>query len=118
MTTISEKTTDMQTDTKINDDKLIGQPETVGEQLGRESLIIVNGRQRKIKGNIVSFEEAVKIAFPSGPSRPDIKYSVTYGNALKPHRDGELDPGQKVVVKPGRKPHEETSFCVTETILS
>lgn len=90
----------------------------IEEELARESRVIVNGRQRTIEGRVVSFEEAVKIAFPNGPSKPDVKYSVTYGNAVKPHRDGELDPGQKVTVKPGNNPNEETSFCVTETILS
>lgn len=92
--------------------------ERIEEELARESRIIVNGRERTIKGRTVSFEQAVRIAFPYGPSRPDIKYSVTYGNAVSPHRDGELDPGQKVIVKHGGNPHEETSFCVTETILS
>jgi hypothetical protein len=84
----------------------------------RESSIIVNGRQRTLEGRVVRFEEVVKIAFPNGPSNPNTKYSVTYGNAVKPHRDGELDPGQEVTVKPGNNPHAETSFCVTETILS
>jgi len=92
--------------------------EKIEEELVRESHIIVNGRTRTVEGRIVSYEEAVKLAFPSGPTRPDIRYTVTYRNAVKPHHMGELDVGQRVTVKHGKNPLEETVFNVTETVLS
>jgi hypothetical protein len=92
--------------------------QSIEEKLSHESHIKVNGRGRTIEGRKVSYEEAIKFAFPHGPSKPDVRYTVTYHNALKPHHAGELDAGQSVIGKHGRKPHEETVFNVTETVLS
>ena len=66
----------------------------------------------------MSFEEVVKLAFPSGPSKPNTKFTVTYRNAAQVPAMDELDPGQTVKVKPGRNPEDETIFNVTETVLS
>lgn len=88
-----------------------------GEQL-RHSEIIVNGRKRTISGDIVSFDEVVKLAFPAGASKPNTKFTVTYRNAAQVPAMGEMDPGQTVKVKPGRERENETIFNVTETVLS
>lgn len=94
------------------------QIEEIAEELARESKIKVNGRTRMVEGHEVSFEEVVKLAFPSGPTKPNTKFTVTYRNAAQVPAMGELDPGQSVKVKPGRHPDEETIFNVTETVLS
>jgi sRNA-binding protein len=92
--------------------------ELVGEALERESKIKVNGRPRTVEGRKVSYEEVVKLAFPNGPSKPNMKFTVTYRNAASVPVAGELDPGQSVHVKPGHNPLNETIFNVTETVLS
>jgi sRNA-binding protein len=92
--------------------------ERIEEELGRESRIKVNGRTRTIEGHKASYEEVVKLAFPSGPSKPNTKFTVTYRNAASVPAMGELDPGQSVRVKPGCTPLDETIFNVTETVLS
>lgn len=84
----------------------------------RESEIIVNGRRRSVEGRIVDFEEVVKLAFPTGPTKANTRFTVTYRNAAQVPAAAEMDPGQRVKVKPGRNPKNETIFNVTETVLS
>jgi multiubiquitin len=88
------------------------------QELARESKIKVNGRTRVVEGREVSFEEVVKLAFPSGPTKPNTKFTVTFRNAAQVPASGELDPGQRVRVKLGDTPVNETIFNVTETVLS
>jgi hypothetical protein len=67
--------------------------------------IVINGQQESWKDVHMTYEQVVRLAFPSGPF--DILYSVTYAN---PHgHDGTLAPGQKVTVKEGM------SFNVVKT---
>jgi sRNA-binding protein len=94
------------------------QLEEIEEELGRESKIKVNGRTRTIEGLEISFEEVTKLAFPTGPTKPNTKLTVTFRNAHQVPAMGELDAGQSVKVKSGRNPLDETIFNVTETVLS
>jgi Multiubiquitin len=62
-------------------------------------VVIVNGQPHPVESQIVSYEEIVKIAYPTPPS-PDTRYTVTYRNAKEP-KEGSLAPGQSVEVKKG-----------------
>lgn len=88
------------------------------EEVAHDSKIKVNGRTRVIEGREIDFEEVVKLAFPSGHTKPNTKFTVTFRNAAQVPAMGELDPGQTVKVKPGRHEQDETIFNVTETVLS
>lgn len=68
-------------------------------------LIVINGQQETVHDRHLTYEQVVRLAFPTGPF--DILYSVTYAN-LHGH-DGTLAPGQKVTIKDG------TSFNVIKT---
>jgi sRNA-binding protein len=92
--------------------------EQIAEELAKESRIKVNGRPRTIEGHVACFAEVVKFAYPTGPTKPNTKFTVTYRNVAQVPAMGELDPGQCVRVKQGCNPMEETSFNVTETVLS
>jgi hypothetical protein len=92
--------------------------ESNGEELTRESRIKVNGRTRVIEGRAINFEALTKLAFPSGLTKPNTKFTITFRNAAQVPAMGELDPGQSVKVKPGRDPEDETVFNVIETVLS
>lgn len=92
--------------------------EEIAEELARESKIKVNGRTRTVEGREVSFQEVVKLAFPTGPTQANTKFTVTFRNAAQVPAMGELDPGQTVKVKSGRDAENETIFNVTETVLS
>jgi len=92
--------------------------EEIAEELARESKIKVNGRTRTVEGHEVRFEEVVKLAFPTGATQPNTKFTVTFRNAAQVPTMGELDPGQTVKVKRGHNAENETIFNVTETVLS
>lgn len=77
----------------------------------RETEIIVNARKRTVKGNEVSFEEIVQLAFP-GSHDPTVAFSMTFRHAASEPHAGELGPGGHVKVKNG------TIFNVTKTIRS
>lgn len=67
--------------------------------------IVVNGKQRTVTEKSISYDQAVRIAFPEGPF--DFLYTVAYAN---PHgKDGTLAPGQDTNVKDGM------SFNVVKT---
>jgi len=71
-------------------------------------VIIVNGEQKPVESRSVSYEEVVKLAFPTPPS-PETRFTVSYRKAEKPH-EGSLAPGQSVEVK-----KEGTIFNVKPT---
>lgn len=59
--------------------------------------IIVNGEPKTVEDEQVSYEEVVKLAYPTPPF-PDTMFTVTYRNAKKP-KEGTLVEGQSVEVK-------------------
>lgn len=61
--------------------------------------IIVNGREREVSDHKLTYQQVVKLAFPSDPVDPNTIYTVAYAN---PHgHDGTLVDGQEVVIKKG-----------------
>jgi hypothetical protein len=77
----------------------------------RETEIIVNARKRKVKGDKVTFEEIVQLAFP-GSHDPSVAFSMTFRHAASEPHSGELGAGGHVKVKDG------TVFNVTKTVRS
>jgi len=73
------------------------------EDVGHEKAveIIVNGRQKEVKSEELSFEQIVALAFPTPPTGSNIVYTITYrkGNGNKP--EGTLTPGESVKIKDG-----------------
>lgn len=63
--------------------------------------IIVNARQKKWSEKEISFEQVVKLAFPTPPPGENIVCTVTYrkGEGHKP--EGTLTEGERVKVKDG-----------------
>lgn len=65
----------------------------------KTSTIIVNGRQREVSGQSISYAQIVKLAFPDDQVNETIEYTVAYAN---PHgKDGTLVNGQEVHIKEG-----------------
>ena len=73
----------------------------------KEYRIIVNGEEKTIDSNIVTYDEATKLAYPVSPA-PNTIYSVSFERAVDP-QEGELVAGQQVEIKDG------TEFDVTLT---
>ena len=70
--------------------------------------VIVNGQRHTVESRIMSYEEVVKLAYPTPPS-PDTRYTVTYRNAEE-SKQGSLAPGHSVEIK-----KEGTIFNVKAT---
>lgn len=63
------------------------------------SMIVINGRQREVSGQSISYSQAVQLAFPDDQANETIEYTVAYAN---PHgKDGTLVNGQDVHIKEG-----------------
>ena len=73
----------------------------------KEFTIYVNGTPEEWKGRTISFDEVVKLAFPTPPF-PNTEYQVVYAEA-QGNKEGTLAEGQEVRIKEG------TQFDVTAT---
>lgn len=74
--------------------------------------IVVNGKAKKIDQQVLTYDEVVKLAFPTPPGDGDIIYLVSFNNADQDPKKGDLVAGQSVKVRNG------TSFDVRHTVRS
>ena len=63
--------------------------------------IIVNGRERIVTSDELSFSEVLALAFDPVPSGPNWEFTVTYRDGAGRPPDGRLRPGGEVKVKDG-----------------
>jgi len=61
--------------------------------------IIVNARQKRWEKKKISFDQVVKLAYPTPPAGQCIVYTVTYHNGPRANREGTMVDGDKVKVK-------------------
>ncbi len=67
----------------------------------RDFVIIVNGQKKTVTTKTVTFDEIVKLAFPTPPSGANILYTVSYEDGPKVNPQGSLKEGGTVKVKDG-----------------
>jgi hypothetical protein len=67
----------------------------------KEVTIVVNGTQKAVQKDDLTFDEIVKLAFDNPPYGENTLFSITYrrGHGNKP--EGILAPGETVKVKEG-----------------
>ncbi len=63
--------------------------------------IIVNAREKKWEKKTISFDQVVKLAYPTPPAGQCIVYTVTYHNGPRANPEGTMVDGDKVKVKDG-----------------
>lgn len=63
--------------------------------------IIVNGRQKTVDENVLTFEQVVALAFPTPPTGENIVFTVTFRKARGERHEGILHPGEDVKIKEG-----------------
>ena len=73
--------------------------------------IVVNGRPRTVETQVLTFDDVVKLAFPT-PPEGDIIYTVVFHNADQDPSNGTLVAGKTVTIRNG------TSFDVKHAIRS
>ena len=66
-----------------------------------EFTIIVNGKQKTVKGESVSYSEVVQLGFKDPPTGPNISFSITYEDGPHANPQGSLSEGGHVKVKDG-----------------
>ena len=64
-------------------------------------LITVNGRQKQVERDELSFDELVDIAFDDPARGPQIVFTITFREAGGRIPEGELDEGQRLKVRDG-----------------
>ena len=64
-------------------------------------LITVNGRQRQVERDELSFDELVDLAFDDPARGPQIVFTITFREAGGRMPEGELDEGQRLKVRDG-----------------
>jgi hypothetical protein len=67
----------------------------------RDFVIIVNGQKKTVTTKTVTFDEIVKLAFPTPPSGANILYTVSYEDGPKANPQGSLKEGGTIKVKDG-----------------
>lgn len=67
----------------------------------KDFVIIVNGQKKTVTTKAVTFDEIVKLAFPTPPSGANILYTVSYEDGPKVNPQGSLKEGGTVKVKDG-----------------
>ena len=63
--------------------------------------IIVNGRERQVEKDELSFEDIIALAFDPVPTGPNIEFTVTYRRGPKERPQGTLTAGHSVKIKQG-----------------
>ncbi|NVK84836.1 MAG: multiubiquitin domain-containing protein [Cytophagia bacterium] len=84
-----------------------GQKPNAAPGQNKEITIYVNGTPEIWKGRTISFDEVVKLAYPT-PPYPNTEYQVVYAEA-QGNKEGTLAEGQEVKIKEG------TQFDVSAT---
>jgi len=64
--------------------------------------IIINGRERTVTHDVLTFNQVVVLAnYP--PPKDGVEYQVTYEHAVSPKHAGDMIQGETVTVKNGTK---------------
>ena len=63
--------------------------------------IVVNGRQKQVESEELSFDELVDLAFDDPARGPQIVFTITFRDAGGRVSEGELDEGQRLKVRDG-----------------
>jgi hypothetical protein len=72
-----------------------------GPPVHREFTIIVNGQKKVVTAKRVTFDQIVKLAFPTPPSGANILYTISYEDGPPANPQGSLKEGETVKVKNG-----------------
>ena len=79
----------------MSEDKLVGRPDD------KSFSIVVNGRQRDVESEELTFDELVDLAFDDPARGPQIVFTITYREAGGRVTEGELDEEQRLKVRDG-----------------
>lgn len=84
-------------------------PDTNAHQSEKSVTIIVNGKQKVVAKDSISYDDVIALAFDTLPSGDGVQFSVTYTKGHHDNPKGSLVEGQAVKAKEGME------FDVTPT---
>jgi hypothetical protein len=67
----------------------------------KEFTIIVNGQKKVVTTKRVTFDQIVKLAFPTPPNGANILYTISYEDGPPANPQGSMTEGERVKVKNG-----------------
>jgi hypothetical protein len=67
----------------------------------KQFTVFVNGRQKVVTSERLSFDQIVALAFDTPPSGPNILFTVTFRKGDDEKKEGTLVEGQTVKIKDG-----------------
>ncbi|MEP1781756.1 multiubiquitin domain-containing protein [Reichenbachiella sp.] len=67
----------------------------------RDTIIIVNGRERKAKSKELTFDQVVELAFGQIDLNPNICYTITYKRGPGQNPEGSMVEGDSVIINKG-----------------
>jgi hypothetical protein len=73
----------------------------MAEQKSHEYHVIVNGRERTVDHDVLTYDQVVALAPNLPPPVEGVEYHVTYRHAVAPKKEGDLIQGETVTVKNG-----------------
>ena len=79
----------------MSEDNPVGRPDD------KTFSITVNGRQREVEREELSFDDLVDLAFDDPARGPQIVFTITFREADGRIVEGELDEGQRLKVRDG-----------------
>lgn len=77
--------------------------EVIAEKNKREITIYINGEEKKVNKEKITYEEVIILAFGSYDSSEGVTYTITYYKGQSHHPNGVLVEGQPVMVKKGMR---------------
>jgi len=70
---------------------------------GKQTTIVVNGREKTVEGDVIAFEEVVALGLDPVPTGPNVVITVTFSDARGPKHDGTLTVGHSVEIRNGTR---------------
>ena len=77
--------------------------EVIAEKNKREITIYIDGEEKKVNKQKITYEEVIILAFGSYDSSEGVTYTITYYKGQSHHPNGVLVEGQSVMVKKGMR---------------
>ena len=77
--------------------------EVIAVKNKREITIYINGEEKKVNKEKITYEEVIILAFGSYDSSEGVTYTITYYKGQSHHPNGVLVEGQSVMVKKGMR---------------
>jgi hypothetical protein len=73
------------------------------DRRGQKTSIVVNGREKTVSGNEISYEQVVRLGLDPVPTGPNVAITVTYSGARSRPDSGTLTPGHSIGIKKGTR---------------